>query len=153
MKPLTDRSLGERLFHAVAYEGLAVALSVSAMRFFVDSPVSHLGVLALAFSLMAMLWNLLFNYLFDRAQVRLGFRRGLWVRALHALLFEGGLVATAVPLAAWWLSIGLWEALVLDIGLILCFLPYTMVFNWAYDSLRERLLQRRERLAMARCSG
>ncbi|MCY1383930.1 Chlorhexidine efflux transporter [compost metagenome] len=48
-----------------------------------------------------------------------------------------------VPLAAWWLSIGLVEAFLLDIGLLLFFLPYTLAFNWTYDALRARLLEGR----------
>ena len=38
-----------------------------------------------------------------------------------------------VPLMAWWLGIGLLEALVLDIGLIVFFLCYTFAFNWGFD--------------------
>jgi uncharacterized membrane protein len=83
-----------------------------------------------------MLWNMLFNGLFDHAQRRFGFSRGVAVRAGHALMFEAGLVAAVVPLAAWWLRIGLVEALLLDIALLLFFLPYTFVFNWACDLLR-----------------
>jgi uncharacterized membrane protein len=89
-----------------------------------------------------MLWNMLFNDLFDRAQRRLGFQRTLKARLCHAALFEVGLVVALVPLAAWWLSIGLLEALLLDIGLILFFLPYTVGFNWSYDVLRARWLRR-----------
>ncbi|MNW22254.1 Bacterial Transmembrane Pair family protein [compost metagenome] len=58
-------------------------------------------------------------------------------------MFEAGLIVVLVPLAAWWLSIGLLEALLLDIGLILFFLPYTVAFNWSWDVLRERWLARR----------
>ncbi|MNN87468.1 Bacterial Transmembrane Pair family protein [compost metagenome] len=93
------------------------------------------------FSTVAMLWNMLFNSLFDRAQRRLDFQRTLPVRVAHALLFELGLILVLVPLAAWWLSIGLVEAFLLDIGLLLFFLPYTLAFNWTYDSLRARLLE------------
>lgn len=93
------------------------------MAWFMDKPLLHLGVLTLMFSTVAMLWNMLFNYLFDRAQSRLGFERGLWARVSHALLFEVGLIVVLVPLAAWWLSIGLLEALLLDIVLILFFCP------------------------------
>ncbi|ERH51197.1 membrane protein [Ectopseudomonas chengduensis] len=87
--------------------------------------------------------------MFDRAQSRLGFERGLWARVSHALLFEVGLIVVLVPLAAWWLSIGLLEALLLDIVLILFFLPYTLAFNWIYDVLRARWAARREAQATA----
>lgn len=30
-----------------------------------------------------------------------------------------------------------------EIGFFLFFLPYTMLYNWAYDSLRERVIKRR----------
>jgi uncharacterized membrane protein len=88
---------------------------------------------------------MVFNALFDRAQQRMGFRKTMGARALHALLFEIGLLLAVVPLAAWWLDIGLWEAFVLDIGIALFFLPYTFVFNWCYDHLRDIVVARQLR--------
>lgn len=55
------------------------------------------------------------------------FQRTLGARAVHAVLFEIGLVMAMVPLAAWWL----------DIAIVLFFLPYTFAFNWTYDHLRS----------------
>jgi uncharacterized membrane protein len=132
-----QRSLGERIGHALAFELIALVICAPAMAWLLDQPLLHLG---------AMLWNMLFNDLFDRAQRRLGFQRNLRVRLCHAALFEAGLIVVLVPLAAWWLSVGLLEALLLDIGLILFFRPYTLGFNCGYDVLRERWL-RRERSA------
>lgn len=138
-----QRSLGERIGHALAFELVALAICAPALAWLLDKPLLHLGLLTLMFSSVAMLWNMLFNWLFDRAQQRLGFQRDLRVRLCHAALFEAGLIVVLVPLAAWWLSIGLLEALLLDIGLILFFLPYTVGFNWSWDVLRERWLARR----------
>ncbi len=59
--------------------------------------------------------------------------RSLAQRAAHAIGFEGGLVVTLVPFFAWWLDISLWQAFVLDLGLLLFFLVYTFVFNWVFD--------------------
>lgn len=137
-----QRSLGERIGHALAFELIALAICAPALAWLLDEPLLHLGALTLMFSTVAMLWNMLFNYLFDRAQRRLGFQRNLQARLCHAALFELGLIVVLVPLAAWWLSVGLLEALLLDIGLILFFLPYTVAFNWSYDVLRERWLAR-----------
>ncbi|MNN76703.1 Bacterial Transmembrane Pair family protein [compost metagenome] len=103
-----------------------------------NKPLGHMGALTLMFSAIATLWNMIFNTLFDRAQQRIGFSRTLPVRILHASLFELGLIFMLVPLAAWWLSIGLIEAFLLDIGLVLFFLPYAVAFNWSYDVLRAR---------------
>ena len=54
-------------------------------------------------------------------------------RVAHAIGFEGGLVFTLVPLFAWWFNVSLWEAFVMDLALIVFFLCYTFVFNWAFD--------------------
>ncbi|VXC77127.1 Transmembrane pair domain-containing protein [Pseudomonas sp. 8Z] len=148
------RSLRERIGHALAFEVIAMLICAPALAWLMDKPLLHLGLLTATFSAVAMLWNMLFNDWFDRVQRRLGFERGFWVRVCHALLFEGGLVVMLVPLAAWWLSIDLLEALLLDIGLILFFLPYTLAFNWIYDVLRARWLARREaQAAAASCRG
>ena len=136
------RSLGERIGHALVFELLALLICAPALAWLLGKPLLQLGLLTLMFSLVAMLWNMLFNWLFDRAQERLGFRRDLRVRLCHAALFEAGLIVVLVPLAAWWLAIGLLEALLFDIGLILFFLPYTVAFNWSWDALRERWLRR-----------
>jgi len=40
-----------------------------------------------------------------------------------------------VPLMAWWFGVSLWRALVMDLGLVMFFLAYTFVFNWAFDRL------------------
>lgn len=109
-----------------------------------DRPLAHVGALTVMFSIIAMLWNMIFNMFFDQTQRRMRFERGLTARLLHASLFEVGLIVLLVPLASWWLSIGLLEAFLLDIGLILFFLPYTVSFNWGYDLLRERYVRSRQ---------
>ncbi|MCP8467325.1 multidrug/biocide efflux PACE transporter [Pseudomonas sp. ZM23] len=133
-----SKSLKERLFHALLFEIIAVAICAPTLAWLMDRPLGHMGALTLMFSAIATLWNMLFNAGFDRAQRRMGFSRTLPVRVLHASLFELGLIFLLVPLAAWWLSVSLLEAFILDIGLILFFLPYAIVFNWSYDVLRAR---------------
>ena len=49
------------------------------------------------------------------------------------LVIAGGLVVILVPLFAWWLRITLWEAFVLDLGLVLFFMVYTFLFALAFD--------------------
>ena len=38
-----------------------------------------------------------------------------------------------IPLMAWWFNVGLWEAAVMEAGLLVFFLCYTYVFNWCFD--------------------
>jgi len=139
-----QKSVKERFFHALGFEVLAIAICAPLGAWLLDYSLAHMGLLTLMISLIAMSWNMLFNALFDRAQRRMGFRRTLVARAVHSVLFEIGLLLAVVPLAAWWLGIGLWQAFVLDIGIVLFFLPYTFVFNWTYDHVRASVVARRK---------
>ena len=139
----TDKTLRERLLHAVLYEVCAMALLVPLGSWLLDAGLGHVGVLALLMSSIAMSWNMLFNALFERLERRLGWQRTPLVRSVHAIAFEGGLVFLCVPVAAWWMAISYWQAFLLDVGILLFFLPYTYVFNWCYDQARARLLARR----------
>lgn len=147
------KSITERFCHALLFEVLAIAICAPLGAWLLGYPLAHMGVLTLMVSLVAMVWNMLFNALFDRAQRGMGFQRNVAARAVHAVLFEVGLILAVVPLAAWWLDISLWHALVLDIGIALFFLPYTFAFNWLYDSLRARLVARRQAAASALASA
>ncbi|WKW34858.1 multidrug/biocide efflux PACE transporter [Pseudomonas viridiflava] len=133
----------ERILHAGLFELGGVILVAPLLAWLMNHSLAMMGAMTVMISTVAMLWNMVYNALFDRLRARFGFAMSLMTRALHALGFEGGLILAVVPLAAWWLSISLLEAFVLDIGLLLMFLPYTMLFNWAYDKVRERVMQRR----------
>lgn len=146
---LYQRSLTERIFHALLFEGLAIAICAPMLAWILNQPLHHLGLFTVYCATIAMLWNMLFNFLFDRAQRRMQFERTLWVRVLHASLFEFGLILVLVPLAAWWLKLSLWDAFLVDLGLILFFLPYAVVYNWGYDKIRLHLMQRTARAQKA----
>lgn len=135
------KTLAERIGHALAFEVIALVICAPLFSWLMNTTMTEMGALTLAISLIAMLWNVVYNAGFDRLQRRIGFTRTLSVRLLHAVVFEAGLILVAVPLAAVWLNITLWQAFVLDIGLLMFFLPYTMAFNWAYDRLRMRFVQ------------
>ena len=138
------KSIKERFLHSLAFEVIAIAICVPLGAWLLGYSLAHIGLLTLMISLVAMMWNMVFNSLFDRAQRRMGFERTLVARGVHAVIFEIGLLLVVVPLAAWWLGIGLWEAFVLDIGIALFFLPYTFIFNWSYDHVRALVVARRE---------
>ena len=137
------KSVKERFFHSLGFEVLAIAICAPLGSWLLGYSLAHIGLLTLMISLVAMSWNMIFNALFDRAQLRMGFKRNWLARSIHALIFELGLLLVVVPLAAWWLGIGLWEAFVLDIGIALFFLPYSFIFNWVYDHVRASVVARR----------
>lgn len=135
-----QRSFKERVFHALCYEIIGILIFTPILAWWFGFDLLKTGVLTAAISAIAMLWNMLFNALFDRWATRLNWTRTVKIRVLHALLFEVGLVLAIVPLAAWWLQISLWQAFLLDIGFLLAFLPYTYIYNWTYDHVRARFL-------------
>jgi uncharacterized membrane protein len=140
---MPPKTLKERALHALLFEIIGVLLFAPLLAWAMGHSLGKMGAMTVMISTVAMLWNMLFNALFDRLRRKLGFALSLGARFGHALGFEGGLILVVVPLAAWWLSIGLLEAFILDVGLLLLFLPYTLLFNWLYDKARERLIQRR----------
>ena len=48
------------------------------------------------------------------------------------------------------LGVSLLQAFMLEIGFMLFFLPYTMAFNWVWDTLRERVIRHRRPRQTAR---
>ena len=138
-----NKSFAERCFQAVTFEVLAIIISAPLLVWLMGVPIAHAGLLTLMISLLAMTWNVIFNALFDKLERRLGLVRTFRVRAVHAVAFEAGLIVTVVPLAAWWLDISLLDAFLLDIGVVLFFLPYTFLFNLGYDKLRAIVLKKR----------
>jgi uncharacterized membrane protein len=145
-KPATSvaapKSVKERALHALLFELIGVLMFAPGLAWVLDQSIGKMGAMTVMISTVAMLWNMVFNAGFDRLRARLGFAMSLKARALHAISFEVGLVFMVVPMVAWWLSVSLLEAFLLDIGLLLLFLPYTMLFNMAYDHVRERLVAR-----------
>ena len=137
------KSPAERVVHALAFEAIATVICAPALSLIMDKPLAQAGAMTIMFALVAMTWNIVFNAGFDRIEKRFGFRRTIAVRIAHACAFEGGLIVFLVPVAAWWMNVGLLEALMLDIGIMLFFLPYTFFYNLAYDHLRARWMARR----------
>ena len=123
-----------RVAFVTIYELIAIVVTTLGFMGFTDSGVAHSGVISAVSSAIAVAWNVGFNALFERWESRQARRgRGLARRVAHAIGFEGGLALLLVPLFAWWFDVGLWQALVMDLGLMLFFLVYTFVFNWGFD--------------------
>ncbi|MBP5945680.1 MULTISPECIES: multidrug/biocide efflux PACE transporter [unclassified Pseudomonas] len=138
-----QKSITERIFQAVGFELLAILICTPLLAWIMKKPMLEMGAVTVLIAMLALGWNVVFNRFFDRMLERMNVAHNAWVRVVHALLFEGGLIVMGVPLIAWWLSVSLWQAFLLDIGVLLFFLPYTYVYHWGYDVLRERFLMRR----------
>ncbi len=125
-----------RVVYVVLYEAIAILMAGLGLMLMSGRGVFDSGALAAATSAVAVVWNVVFNHFFERWEARQVVRgRSLRRRIAHALGFEGGLTVLLVPLIAWWLDVSLWQALVMDVALLLFFLVYTFVFNWAFDAV------------------
>ena len=130
------QGIKRKIIYATLFELIAVALTSSLLMLLAGHDAGHAGVAAVASSLIALMWNMVYNTVFEAWEARQATRGRSWMRrAAHAAGFEGGLVVMLVPLFAWWLGISLWEALVLDLWLVVFFMVYTFLFSLAFDRI------------------
>ena len=132
----TIRTFRDRLRNILLFELIGLILVSPLASWITGHGVGETGILVLIISLIAMIWNGLFNHGFDQTELAYGGHlstRGWGVRILHAALFELGLVLATVPLIAWWLKMGLWHAVLLDAGFMVFYLCYALLFNRVYD--------------------
>lgn len=128
------QGIKRRIVYLSLYEGIAIVMSSVGLALIMGAAPAEAGFLSVAASVIALVWNLLYNMGFEAAEARFGIKgRGLATRIVHALGFEAGLVAVLVPLIAWVLGVTLIEAFLLDLGLIVFFLFYTFAFNLGFD--------------------
>lgn len=130
------QGIRRKLVYVTLFELIAIAISSTGLSAGSGASMQHAGVAAIASSVIAVLWNLVYNTAFERWEARQTVRgRSFKRRAAHAVGFELGLSICLVPLFIWWLQIGLGQALLLDIALSLFFLVYTFAFNLAFDKV------------------
>ncbi len=129
MSPITRRVL-----QAVLYEMIAIAVVGPALSFAFDKPQASTFGLAVVLSTTALTWNYAFNSIFERWESRQAVRGRSFVRRLaHGAGFEGGLVVILIPAMSLWLDISVATAFVANLGLLVFFFVYAIVFTWAFD--------------------
>ena len=139
-----NKSFKERVFHAVIFEVTANVIIALSLAWLMNVSVLQSGSLSVISALAATAWNFVFNKFFDALQKKYAFQRTFLVRAIHAVCFETGLIITLIPVAMVMLNLTVIEAFFVEIGLVLFFLPYTMLFNWLYDYLRWTFVGRKQ---------
>ncbi|WP_296183547.1 PACE efflux transporter [Pseudomonas sp. UBA1879] len=123
-----------KVVQAILYELIAIAVLSPTLSLIYDDGLAHAGALSVMLSASALIWNMVYNYVFEYWEARQTQRtRTLRRRLLHSLGFEGGLVVMLVPLVAWWLDITWWSALATNLGLFVFFFFYALVFQWGFD--------------------
>ncbi|MBD5772427.1 PACE efflux transporter [Marinomonas colpomeniae] len=123
----------ERIFQAIFFEITVLSIIIPSSVIIGGFDPERMTIVAIAISLFAMLWNYIYNLVFDKL---IGFNRlarGLVLRISHAVCFELGMVVITLPVMAWYLEITLLAAAILEAAFLIFILIYTLVFNWLYD--------------------
>lgn len=130
------QGIRRRIVYVTIYELIAIAVSGLGLMLASGRDMQQSLVAATLASATAIAWNYIFNTLFERWEARQPIKgRSLKRRIAHAIGFEGGLLVFLVPLFAWQLQVSLWQAFVMDFGLLIFFLIYTFVFTWCFDHI------------------
>jgi uncharacterized membrane protein len=121
---------------AVLYELFAIVLVGPVLSVLFGQSIGSSLSLAAVLSTIALLWNYVFNMIFELWESRQESKdRTLGRRLLHGIGFEGGLVVLLVPVMAWWLETTLLTAFATNLGLLAFFFFYAILFTWAFDRI------------------
>jgi uncharacterized membrane protein len=125
-----------RLLFVVSFELMAISCSSWGLSLMSQQSVTHASVMGVTCSAIAVLWNWLFNVLFEKweSQQSTSHRTPLR-RAAHALGFEIPLLVGFVLLFSWWFEISYLQALLMDLALFAFFLVFTFLYTWGFDLL------------------
>ena len=131
----------ERIFHSILFEIGAMAISAVAVLLAGNFSLASAAGTGIAISLIAVLLNFVFNYIFDLFFTGKREERSLVLRLFHTVCFESCLLLFTLPVVAYLLDLSLWHAFLADIGLSLLVMFYALVFNWLYDITRIKFLK------------
>ncbi|WDE13942.1 PACE efflux transporter [Thalassomonas haliotis] len=132
----------ERIFHMVLFEALALLLLTLAAIYMTGKAALSMGGLAVGLSLIAMVWSYLYNLGYDHYFGADRSRRKIAERILHGLAFELGMVILSFPVIMYVTQLDLLSVFLMDMGVVLFFLVYAVLFNWAYDIIRKQVMLR-----------
>ena len=129
------RTTLDRIRHALSFEIIGLMLVIPLGGWLFDFDMKEVGVVALVSATIAMLWNYVFNLMFDHILRRIkgDTAKSFFLRVFHAIAFEAGLLTVLMPFIAWYLNVSLWRAFTMDVSFSAFYLVYAFVFNWAYD--------------------
>jgi len=129
MSPTTRRVLQAVLYEVIAIAAVGPGLSLA----FDEPPTSTFG-LAVVLSTIALTWNYVFNWMFEKWEARQAVRGRSFARRLaHGAGFEGGLAVILVPVMSLWLGISPAAAFAANLVLLAFFFVYAIVFTWGFD--------------------
>ncbi|MBN7771516.1 PACE efflux transporter [Marinobacter daepoensis] len=131
------RTPKDRVRQAILFEGMGLLLSIPLAAISFGFDLGKTSILGIVGATMATFWNYVFNLGFDHFLKRRygSTRKSIRVRFVHAISFELGLMLAFLPVIAWWMGIGLVDALIVDIAFVVFYLVYAFIFTWCYDTV------------------
>jgi len=130
------QGIKRRLVYVSTYEIFGLVISSSILAILSQSQLSHTALLSVAITTIAVLWNLIYNFIFEAWESKqISRERTFKRRLLHAVGFQLTLIIFLIPLIAWWMNISLIQAFILDAALIVIIPVYTFIFNWSFDRI------------------
>lgn len=131
------RSLADRIRHALMFEAIALLLFIPIFTYFLGFSVASMGVVGIVSSIVATLWNFIYNIIYDKTlyKFRGNVDKTLKDRVLHAMFFEFGLLFLLIPFISWYLKITLVDALIMDVWIVAFYLFFAFLFNLVYDRM------------------
>lgn len=125
-----------RVIYVATFETLAIVLSTMLLGMISHGDTSSNLPIAVSVSAIAVVWNFIYNSLFEAAEKRMQLQgRSIKTRVIHSVGFEGGLILFCVPLFMVWYKVGIWEAFKMEAAILVFFLVFTFVFTWIFDKV------------------
>lgn len=125
-----------RITYVIIFELIAIVLSSMILSGMSDRQVTDSLPVAVGVSLIAVIWNYVYNTLFESWERKKGITsRSVTLRVAHTVLFEAGFIVLAVPMFMWWYQVSFVTAFMMELGILVFFLVYTFVFTWLFDKI------------------
>ncbi|KFA95866.1 PACE efflux transporter [Vibrio sp. ER1A] len=133
----TGREFKDRLRHTIYFEFVLLTVATPILTLVSHTGFQAAALSAISLSIIAMVWNFIFNLLFDAFMVKKtgSVEKSQKDRVLNALLFESGLLALSLPVIAYTLQISILQAFIVDLGFVIFALVYSYIFNYTYDKI------------------
>ncbi|WP_271274129.1 PACE efflux transporter [Aliamphritea hakodatensis] len=131
-------TMKERIIHMILFEAIALAMFVPLAMLATGNGAGSMTALSVMLSLIAMVWNFIYNWGFDCCFGDERLARTFAMRLAHGAGFELGMIVTSFPIIMWMLNLDFLTVLLMDIGAVTFFFFYAIIFNWAYDLIRAR---------------
>lgn len=134
----------ELIFSAILYEIIGSILASISLKIIGDYSALDTFFLSIILSFIALFWNMIFNYIFDRYLIR---RQGNIIKSVRDRIFHGiGFEAIFSVFALFFImlyrQIGFIEAIFMESFFLVFFLIYTIIYTYIYDISRGFLLAR-----------